>query len=261
MRSMAPSEAAAAVRIFPEVARGAARAVDRVLGIGRTLRRSTLRGARRDRRPEPRGRGQLLRGRFSVDGFLGLFFVALPEELVAFLVLLVLAGSVAVVKRVRPDFRCSRWRFRWRTSFSPGWPRPTTSASATCFRSTRSWRPQPPRHLPRSAGEGGCDGGRSARPCSSSKRCACTRMSFHSSMWPPAAGARREWLNDSNLDWGQDLMRLDRPTRRGGGRRVAIFWRRGSGCTRVGAAFAADRGRSRRDSMRSRRFSCAAVPK
>ena len=52
---------------------------------------------------------------------------------------------------------------------------------------------------------------RSRRPSSSSRRCASTRTSSRSSTRPPGGPANgAAWLNDSNLDWGQDLDRLAR---------------------------------------------------
>jgi hypothetical protein len=252
MRSMAPSEAATAVRIFLKSREAPPETVERVLAIGRISPEighyaAGLAGIAVQNRTG--GGVNYLRGRLSVDGFWDYFFVAFAvKSSVAFLLLLVFAASVAAVKRLRPDFTLLAlvcpvaylFLSGMATSYNigirhmlPVYPLLAASAALVVFRG-----------LPAKAAAAALALFASLQLVETLRVHPYELSFFNVAAGGPERGG--EWLNDSNLDWGQDLMRLGLDlSRRGQAAETTVAYFGGADpeyYARGARIFAADRG-------------------
>ena len=213
----AARDAEGAVRIFLDSREAPAATVETrrralaALAAGRALRRGLAGIAVQNRTG---GGVNFLRGKLSVDGFWDYFFVAFGVKSRARVPPRASSRRPSVLaggKRVSTSRSSRRSSFPRSTSSCPGWRPPTTSGSATCSRRIRSSRPRRSsssfRALPPRAAAAVL-----AARCRVSRPAETLAVHPHElSFFNAARAARRHgaaWLNDSNLDWGQDLGRL-----------------------------------------------------
>ncbi len=223
MRSMPSSEAERSVRYFLAGRQVAPETVERIAGLSRFLRpaghyAAGLAGIAEQNR---RGGGiNVFRGEVSVDGFPSYFPVAfLVKSSLGFLLALLLGAGLVLARRVRPGFGAFVFLLPPAYVF-------LASVASSYNIGVRHVLPAVPflavgaavvivRGLPRRvaalalAGLGLLQAGETlvAHPHEISF--------FNLAAGGPSRG--HLWLNDSNLDWGQDLVRLARELERRGG--------------------------------------------
>jgi hypothetical protein len=222
MRSMTPSEAATAARMFLKSREAPPETVERVLKIGRLSPEighyaAGLAGIAVQNRTG--GGVNYLRGRLSVAGFWDYFFVAFAvKSSLAFLLLLLAALLVALTRRLRPDFTLLAlvlpvvylFLSGMATSYNIGirhmLPVYPLLAAAAALVVTRA--------LPAKAATAALALAALLQLLEISRVHPHELSFFNVAAGGPERGG--EWLNDSNLDWGQDLMRLGLELKRRG---------------------------------------------
>ena len=222
MRHMSRPEAAKAVRIFLVSRQAPEETIGRILAISRLSKEAGhyaagLAGIAVQNRTG--GGVNYLHGRLSVDGFWEYFFVAFAvKSSLGFLAILVAACGVAAFRRVRPDLvlltlvlpPAYLFLTGMATSYNigirhmlPVYPLLLAAAVLVLFRS-----------LPARAAAAVLLAG-TVLQLGETLRVHPHELSFfNEAAGGPANGAA--WLNDSNLDWGQDLSRLARRLRERG---------------------------------------------
>ncbi len=214
MRHMSGPEAAKAVRIFLVSRQAPFGTIDRILAISRVSKEAGhyaagLAGIAVQNRTG--GGVNYLHGKLSVDGFWDYFFIAFAvKSSLAFLALLCVAGVAAVAKRLRPDLvllalllpPAYLFLTGMATSYNigirhmlPVYPLLLAAAVIVLFRT-----------LP-VRGAGAVLAAAAALQLGETLSVHPHELSFFNAVvGGPSNGAA--WLNDSNLDWGQDLARL-----------------------------------------------------
>ena len=231
MRHMSRPEAAKAVRIFLVSRQAPEETIGRILAISRLSKEAGhyaagLAGIAVQNRTG--GGVNYLHGRLSVDGFWEYFFVAFAvKSSLGFLAILAVACGVAAFRRVRPDLvlltlvlpPAYLFLTGMATSYNigirhmlPVYPLLLAAAVLVLFRA-----------LPARAAAAVLLAG-AVLQLGETLRVHPHELSFfNEAAGGPANGAA--WLNDSNLDWGQDLGRLARRLReRGDEERATIAY-------------------------------------
>ena len=214
MRNMSGAEAAKAERIFLASRQAPPETVDRILAISRISKEAGhyaagLAGIAVQNRTG--GGVNFLEGRLSVDGFWEYFFVAFAvKSSLGFLAILAVAGGVALARRVRPDLvlltlvlpPAYLFLTGMATSYNigirhmlPVYPLLLAAAVVVLFRA-----------LPARAAAAILLAGAVVQVGETLRVHPHELSFFNLAAGGPANGAT--WLNDSNLDWGQDLSRL-----------------------------------------------------
>ncbi len=231
MRHMSGPEAAKAARIFLVSRQAPPETIDRILAISRLSKEAGhyaagLAGIAVQNRTG--GGVNYLHGRLSVDGFWEYFFVAFAvKSSLGFLAILVAACGVGALRRVRPDLvlltlvlpPAYLFLTGMATSYNigirhmlPVYPLLLAAAVLVLFRAL------PARRAAAVLLTG------AVLQLGETLRAHPHELSFfNEAVGGPANGAA--WLNDSNLDWGQDLSRLARRLReRGDEERATIAY-------------------------------------
>jgi hypothetical protein len=232
MRHMTPRDAEGAVRIFLASRQAPPETVARVVALSHVSMEAGhyaagLAGIALQNRTG--GGVNVLRGQLSVDGFWDYFFVAFGvKTALGFLFVLAAAAVLALVKRVR--LTLVLWTFLlpvaylfltgMATSYNigirhmlPVYPLLASAAVLLVFRA-----------LPPRAAAAVLAAGVALQAAETLAVHPHELSFFNAAAGGPARGA--EWLNDSNLDWGQDLIRLARRLRAHGeeaGTTIAYF--------------------------------------
>jgi hypothetical protein len=232
LRNMPAADAERAVRLFLAGRQAPPPTVERVAALSRLLPpaghyAAGLAGIAEQNR---RGGGvNVLRGEVSVDGFPAYFFAAfLVKSSLGFLAVLALAAALVALRRVRPGYGALVFLL------PPAYVFLSTVASSYNI-GVRHVLPAVP-FLAAGAAVAVVRG--LGRRAAAASLLACGLLQavetlavhphevsfFNAAAGGPANGHR--WLNDSNLDWGQDLVRLSRELERRGearGATVAYF--------------------------------------
>jgi len=220
MRNMPRAEAERSVRLFLEGRKAAPETVEKVAALSRLLPPAGhyvagLAGIAEQNR---RGGGvNVFRGEVSADGFPSYFPVAfLVKSSLGFLAALALAAGLVLARRVRPGFGAVATLLAPACVF-------LASVSSSYNIGVRHVLPAVPflavgaavalvRGLPRGLAAAALLG------CGLLQAAETVAVHPHElSFFNAAAGGPEEghlWLNDSNLDWGQDLVRLARELER-----------------------------------------------
>ncbi|MDL2718661.1 MAG: phospholipid carrier-dependent glycosyltransferase [Acidobacteriota bacterium] len=231
MRHMSGPEAEKAVRIFLVSRQAPRETIDRILAISRLSKEAGhyaagLAGIAVQNRTG--GGVNYLHGRLSVDGFWEYFFVAFAvKSSLGFLAILVVACGVGVARRVRPDLvlltlvlpPAYLFLTGMATSYNigirhmlPVYPLLLAAAVLVLFRA-----------LPARSAAAVLLAGAVVQLGETLRTHPHELSFFNEAAGGPANGAA--WLNDSNLDWGQDLGRLARRLReRGDEERATIAY-------------------------------------
>ena len=231
MRNMSGPEATKAARIFLVSRQAPPETIDRILAISRLSKEAGhyaagLAGIAVQNRTG--GGVNYLHGRLSVDGFWEYFFVAFAvKSSLGFLAILVVACAVGVARRVRPDLvlltlvlpPAYLFLTGMATSYNigirhmlPVYPLLLAAAVLVLFRV-----------LPSRAAAAVLLAGAVLQLGETLRAHPHELSFFNEAAGGPANGSA--WLNDSNLDWGQDLGRLARRLReRGDEERATIAY-------------------------------------
>jgi hypothetical protein len=214
MRHMSGPEAGKAVRIFLASRQADTATVDRILAVSRLSKEAGHYAAGLAGIALQNGTGggvNFLHGRLSMDGFWEYFFVAFAvKSSLGFLAILVVAFGVGAVRRVRPDLVLLTlvlpptylFLTGMATSYNigirhmlPVYPLLLAAAVLVLFRG-----------LPARGATAVLLAG-AVLQLGETLRVHPHELSFfNEAAGGPSKGAT--WLNDSNLDWGQDLSRL-----------------------------------------------------
>lgn len=232
MRSMPRADAERSVRLFLAGRQASPDVVERVAALSRVLPpaghyAAGLAGIAEQNR---RGGGvNVFRGEVSVDGFPGYFLAAfLVKSSLGFLAVLALAAALVAVRRVRPAYGALVFLLPPAYVF-------LSSVASSYNIGVRHVLPAVPflaigaavavvRGLPRGAAAASLLAFGLLQAVETLAVHPHEVSFFNAAAGGPANGHR--WLNDSNLDWGQDLARLSRELERRGeakGATVAYF--------------------------------------
>jgi hypothetical protein len=216
MRNMSGAEAARAVRLFLVSRQASGAAIDRIAAISRLSKQAGhyaagLAGITLQNRTG--GGVNTLQGKLSVDGFWEYFFVAFAvKSTLSTLAILGIAAVSGLARRLRPDLvlltlvlpPAYLFLTGMATSYNigirhmlPVYPLLLSAAVLVLFRS-----------LSRRAAAAVLVAAASVQLVETLRVHPHELSFFNAAAGGPESGAA--WLNDSNLDWGQDLRRLAR---------------------------------------------------